>query len=285
MESISKLEELSAVSQNSVYINADKVQLINNSITFTGENNILVIEDDAIIKNSKIKFMGSNAVCYLSKNRHVYYLDLTIHNRTAVFIDKNCYFNGTFNVTASEMQNVIVGLEGLFSFGISLRTADPHLIYDVHTKRRLNSSRSILLGDHIWIGQSAFVLKGSKIGSGSIIGAAAVVAGKTIPSNVSAVGNPARVVKEGVFFTKDCVHSWEKEQTAKYEVSDTDEWIYERDAHTVDLSKIDEEIKSKETVADKLEVIKKRLVQSKHKNRFFIEAPRQKKKSIFSKNS
>lgn len=67
MESISNLEELSAVSQNSVYVNADKVQLINSSITFTGENNILVIEDDAIIKNSKIKFMGSNAVCYLSK--------------------------------------------------------------------------------------------------------------------------------------------------------------------------------------------------------------------------
>lgn len=285
MESISNAKELCAVGKNSVYVNAGKVQLINSSITFSGENNILVIEDDVIIKNSKIKFMGSNAVCYLSKNRHTYYLDLTIHNSTAVFIDRDCYFNGTFNVTASEMQNVIVGLEGLFSFGIFLRTADPHLIYDVHTKKRMNNSKSILLGDHIWIGQSAFVLKGSKIGSGAIIGAAAVIAGKTIPSNASAVGNPARVVREDIFFTKDCVHSWEKEQTEKFSVSDTEDWIYEKDAHTVDLGQIDEEIKSKETASDKLEVIKKRLVQFKHKNRFFIEATKHKKKSFFSKNS
>ena len=57
------------------------------------------------------------------------------------------------------------------------------------------SDRAVVIGKNVWIGMNTIVLKGSVIGDGSIIGAASVVSG-TIPPNVVAAGNPARVMKE-----------------------------------------------------------------------------------------
>jgi acetyltransferase-like isoleucine patch superfamily enzyme len=50
------------------------------------------------------------------------------------------------------------------------------------------------IGDRCWIGAHVTILKGVAIGEGSVIGAGSVVT-KSVPANVVAVGNPARVVK------------------------------------------------------------------------------------------
>lgn len=133
---------------------------------------------------------------------------------------------------------------------------------------------SVLIGDHVWVGQNALILKGTHIGSGSIIGAASVVSHKTVGSNCAAVGNPAKVIKSGVFFTKDCVHNWSKEKTDNSQVNNTDKWTYKKDKTTKDLTKIDEKIKSFHTADEKLEEVKKFFVDNKDKNRFFIAKPK-----------
>uniref|UniRef100_UPI00301C5769 DapH/DapD/GlmU-related protein n=3 Tax=Bacteria TaxID=2 RepID=UPI00301C5769 len=53
----------------------------------------------------------------------------------------------------------------------------------------------IHIGDNVWIGANSVVLPGVKIGENSVIGAGSVVT-KDIPSNVVAVGNPCRVLRE-----------------------------------------------------------------------------------------
>ena len=50
------------------------------------------------------------------------------------------------------------------------------------------------IGERCWLGAHVTVLKGVTIGEGSVIGAGSVVT-KSLPPNVVAVGNPARVVK------------------------------------------------------------------------------------------
>ena len=52
----------------------------------------------------------------------------------------------------------------------------------------------VVIGNNVWVGQKACILKGVTIGDNCIIGANAVVK-KDIPRNCIAVGNPARVVK------------------------------------------------------------------------------------------
>ena len=91
------------------------------------------------------------------------------------------YFNDVVNVILSESKNVVVGNGCLFSIGNWLRVADPHLIYNADTMKRINFSKSIYIGDHVWIGQNSLVLKGTQIGSGSIVAAGSLTT-KKMPS-------------------------------------------------------------------------------------------------------
>ena len=53
----------------------------------------------------------------------------------------------------------------------------------------------ICVGRNVWIGSGVQIMPGITIGDNSVIGAGSVVT-KNIPSNVVAVGNPCRVLRE-----------------------------------------------------------------------------------------
>jgi|SRR6476469_8375488 len=53
----------------------------------------------------------------------------------------------------------------------------------------------VTIGSNVWIGHSVHILPGVTIGDGAVIGAGSVVT-KPIPSRVTAVGVPARVVRQ-----------------------------------------------------------------------------------------
>ncbi len=70
--------------------------------------------------------------------------------------------------------------------------------HPLDVKRRnqgLEYAKSIVVKSNVWIGAGVSVLPGVTINEGAVIGAGSVVA-KDIPSNVLAVGNPAKVVRE-----------------------------------------------------------------------------------------
>ena len=71
--------------------------------------------------------------------------------------------------------------------------------YDGHTIQQYGYqiSAPIKIGEHVWIGQGATVLKGVTIGDGAIIAANATVT-KDVPSHCIVAGCPAKVVKENV---------------------------------------------------------------------------------------
>ncbi|WGW00514.1 CatB-related O-acetyltransferase [Vibrio sp. YMD68] len=50
------------------------------------------------------------------------------------------------------------------------------------------------IGNDVWVGASAIILKGVKVGDGAIVGAGAVVT-KDVPEYSIVVGNPAKVLK------------------------------------------------------------------------------------------
>lgn len=54
--------------------------------------------------------------------------------------------------------------------------------------------KPIVVGDNVWFGGNVVVVPGVTIGSNVVIGAGSVVT-KDIPSNVVAVGNPCKVIK------------------------------------------------------------------------------------------
>lgn len=55
--------------------------------------------------------------------------------------------------------------------------------------------RDISIGDDVWIGANALILKGAQIGNGVIVAAGSVVTAGSYPDHSIVAGNPAKVVK------------------------------------------------------------------------------------------
>ena len=87
--------------------------------------------------------------------------------------------------------NIKIGNRVFISEGVTIIDSD------VHSISNKDVSAPIVIGDNVWIGINATILKGVTIGDGAVIGAGAVVT-KDIPSKCLAVGNPAKVIKENI---------------------------------------------------------------------------------------
>ena len=59
----------------------------------------------------------------------------------------------------------------------------------------MERAEPIIIGNNVWLGGHVTVLPGVRIGDNTIVGAGSVVT-KSLPANVIAVGNPARVIKK-----------------------------------------------------------------------------------------
>lgn len=259
--------------------------MINSSVTFSGNNNIFFCEKNVRLVNSTIKFHADNSIVFLCENRHEYKLSVSVYHNSAFYMGKNNYINGTLNAILSEQKHVFIGNDCLFSSGIWIRNADPHLIYDAESKKRINPTKSIFIGDHVWLGQSVMILKGTQIDSGSIIGAMSVVSGKRIPHNSSWAGNPARNIKENIFWHNPCVHKWTDEKTAENEIFNDDAYIYKHDAgEHIPFAKIDKALTFACGAEEKLVCLQK-ITADINKNRFVSDCSSKKDKSgFFSKN-
>ena len=96
-------------------------------------------------------------------------------------------------------QRISVGRNCLLAGGVSLADYDGHPL-DADARRagepsRADGIRPITIGDDVWIGAGAVVLKGVTIGHRAVVGAHAVVT-KDVPPDTVVAGNPAVVVKD-----------------------------------------------------------------------------------------
>lgn len=276
MENILCLEDFNKLNENKL-CGSLPASFVNSKIFFSGKNNILFCEENVNLINCTISFGGSNSVVFLSSNpRHKYQLKIDIFNNSTAFFGRNIFFNGLFSVSVSESKNLIVGNDCVFSFGIWIRTSDAHLIYNCKTMKRRNLSKSVLIGDHVWLGQNALLLKGTVIGSGSIVAANSVVSGKKIHSNSSWGGNPATFISDDVFWDGRCVHSWDEQKTKNNMIYSDRQYIFEENDFNIDMNKLDQKLLSIEDVSGKLNYIVDNLI-PENKNRFFIRKPVEKK--------
>ena len=241
----------------------------NSQITINGKNNILVCEENVSLWNSKIDFNGDNSILYLSSNSFDYALNISINGNNVCFIGKNNFFNGISTIVLSESKNVIIGDDCLFSYGIAIRVADGHLIYHTKTKDRLNFSKSIYIGDHVWLGQSSMILKGTHIGSGSIIGANSVLSNKIVPSNTTFAGSPARHTKDDTFWIGYSVHPWDEFTTLKYSRYESENFVYEKDDDTLDFEDVEYDLNEFSNPENVLSYIESNFLEA-GKNRFTI---------------
>lgn len=101
------------------------------------------------------------------------------------------------NVSLYAESGIVIGDNTMIAKDVSIISSD-HNFFNPHIKIREQGMKleneSIVIGENVWIGEKAIILKRVKIGNNSIIGAGAVVT-KDIPNSVVVAGNPARIIK------------------------------------------------------------------------------------------
>ena len=107
-------------------------------------------------------------------------------------IGENFYSN--HNLVILDANKVVFGDNVFIGPNCGFYTAGHPL--DAETRNKgLEYAKPIEVGNNVWIGGNVVVLPGVKIGDNVVIGAGSVVT-KNIPSNVLAVGNPCKVIRE-----------------------------------------------------------------------------------------
>lgn len=109
-----------------------------------------------------------------------------------IVLGDNVYFN--FNCTILDCAPVYIGHGVKFGPGVQVYTAG-HPIDLSDRLKGLEFAASIEIGDNVWVGGGSILIPGVQIGKNTVIGAGSVVT-KSLPSNVVAVGNPCRVIKQ-----------------------------------------------------------------------------------------
>lgn len=125
--------------------------------------------------------MGINKKCYL----------VTLKEGAEIRIGNNVGLSGAVVTCAGKVtigNNVLLGAESFIT------DYDWHGI-EPDKRSKPSSPKEVIIGDNVWLGYKAIVLKGVRIGKNSVIGANSVVT-KDIPENVIAAGNPCRVLRK-----------------------------------------------------------------------------------------
>ncbi len=124
--------------------------------------------------------------CYIEPPFHANFGGKHVH------FGKNIYAN--FNLTLVDDTHIYVGDYTMFGPNVTVATAG-HPILPELRKEAYQYNAPITIGKNCWIGAGAIILPGITIGDNVVIGAGSIVT-KDIPSNVVAVGNPCKVLRE-----------------------------------------------------------------------------------------
>lgn len=124
--------------------------------------------------------------CYIEPPFHANWGGKHVHFGKCVYAN--------FNFTAVDDTHIYVGDYTMFGPNVILATAG-HPILPELRQEAYQYNMTVHIGKNCWLGAGVIVLPGVTIGDNTVIGAGSVVT-KDIPSNVVAVGNPCRVLRE-----------------------------------------------------------------------------------------
>ena len=114
-----------------------------------------------------------------------------------------------------------------------------------------------------------------------------VVSGKTIPSNTSWAGNPAKQIAKDIFWDGRCVHGWTQPETEANQHYDSQSHIFKQEDPTTGLTSFADKLYIAKSAAEMVDLCDLHLLNNDNHNRFSIDPPSPKpiaaNKSVFKK--
>lgn len=168
-------------------------------IKIEGTNNTIIVEDFSRLINSNIYIHGNNNIISIGPRCYLYKADFYIEDDGCeIRLGTHISIDGATHFAAIEGRKIFVGNDCMFSQNIFVRTGDAHSILDLETRKRINPSKNVSIGNHCWIGMNSTIMKGTRIGDNSIVGAGAILSGDFIDGNCVIAGIPGRIIKSNI---------------------------------------------------------------------------------------
>ncbi len=152
-------------------------------ILIEGDDNLLILEEGVKMYNTNLRIIADKSIVHIGKNS-------TIGSSVIVCM-------GHYNY-------ISIGESCMLADNVEIWNTDSHPIFAANSGTILNSSKPIIIGNHVWIGKSVTILKGVSIGDGAVIGMRSLVT-KDIPAATLNVGSPARVIKEDIYWDRNYI--------------------------------------------------------------------------------
>ncbi len=126
-------------------------------------------------------------------------------------LGNNVYFN--FGATMVDDTHIYIGDCTMLGPNVVLATAG-HPILPELREQGYQYNAPIHIGKNCWLGAGVIVMPGVTIGDNTVVGAGSIVT-KDLPSNVVAVGNPCRILREvndhdREYYFKDKKINWDE---------------------------------------------------------------------------
>ena len=119
-------------------------------------------------------------------------VNIIVKDRGKLSIGEGTYFTSDLHIEA--VNSIRIGRQCAVSWGVTVIDDDHHTIAYEGKKE---AESGVEIGDHVWIGCNATILKGTRIGDNCVIAAGSVLKG-AFPGNSLIGGNPAKVLRSGV---------------------------------------------------------------------------------------
>lgn len=136
--------------------------------------------------------------CKIGCSRRRYHAGLPFYTRllcegknSKIIIGNRCRLNGVSIHAESE---IVIGNNCVMASGISIMDSNGHVVCSMDRTTGRDMPKPIRIGNNVWIGLNAIILKGTVIGDNCVISAGSIVKG-VFPENSVIAGNPAVVVK------------------------------------------------------------------------------------------
>lgn len=132
--------------------------------------------------------------CRVNGKINIYFSNL-YNDQPIVMVGNNCSLGHMLSLNVAE--RIEIGSHVRIGTLVAISDADGHPLDKVARRTQpfaRDAVKPVVIGDDVWIGRNAIILKGVHIGEGAVIGAGAIVS-KDVPPNTLAAGNPAKVIK------------------------------------------------------------------------------------------
>ena len=171
--------------------------IINTSHNIRGKNNSFIALNCSFT-NSQILIDGDECHLILQEGISIRDSKFVIRgSRCKICIGKNSTIGSGEFVCMGIDNSLTIGERCMIADSVDIWATDSHPIMDKNTGTLLNPSTSVTVGNHVWIGKGASILKGVKVGDDSVVGMKSIVTNDIEPSSLYA-GIPAKKIKETI---------------------------------------------------------------------------------------